>query len=132
MRHLAPAPLGAVASLSARTAVRGAKVFRAGAKARGAPLVLRRSPSTVAAATVVPSEVLGNAVPLNNDAAHVTCGASPLSPARLWGPSAGQLGGHLVCWEPRDAPHADGVCPHTRTWCRASRLLLTAWSGALR
>ena len=77
MRHLAPAPLGAVASLSARTAVRGAKVFRAGAKARGAPLVLRRSPSTVAAANVVPSEVLGNAVPLNNDAAHVTCGASP-------------------------------------------------------
>ena len=75
--HVAPAPL--VASLSARAAVRATKVSRCGAKARGAA-VLRVTRSPAVAAAVVPSETLTNTVPVpvNGDAAHVTCGASPL------------------------------------------------------
>jgi hypothetical protein len=64
--------------LSARAAVRSTKVSRCAAKSRGA-LALR--PMPVVATAAVPSEVLANTVPVpvNGDAAHVTCGASLLS-----------------------------------------------------
>jgi hypothetical protein len=79
--HVAPVPMD-VASLSARGAVRATKVSRSAAKPRGAVLALRPSTRTVCAA-VVPPEVLTNAVPVpvNGDAAHVTCGThTRLSP----------------------------------------------------
>jgi hypothetical protein len=87
MRHtrVAPVPLG-VTSLSARAAVRSTKVSRCAAKSQGTRTLALRSVPVVATAAV-PSEVLANTVPVpvNGDAAHVTCGASLLStfPASL-------------------------------------------------